>query len=238
MSTTWGLSFSVLGRQTRQGGRRGASAPQTGCQVRNDPGRRLQPSNRAFIMTWSVQARHLVANGQYDQAEVKARQALQDERVVPALTADRAEAVLNDIADRSEPGAGARRECPPSPGPIRFRRSPADQRGPGSERGRRAREANESSRPRNKPEAASAKYIEATATAGSREMSQPTDSVAAAPAVARLRRSRRWPTNRTRAFIRRSRGRPRRSARPGSGSARRPWCPAGTDRSGRRLPRL
>ena len=56
---------------------------------------KAQPSQGVYDVLVG-EARHLLAAKQYDQAEVKARQAMKM-NVVPSLTTDRAEAVLNDI---------------------------------------------------------------------------------------------------------------------------------------------
>ncbi len=64
-----------------------------------------QPSQGVYDVLVG-EARHLVAANQYDQAEVKARQAMKL-NVVPSLTTDRAESVLNDIAIARSRGAVA-----------------------------------------------------------------------------------------------------------------------------------
>ena len=90
---------------------RGSSASATPAAT---PRSKVQPSMGVYDVLVS-EARHLMAAGQLDQAEAKARQALRM-NVVPALTADRAEAVLNDIGRRprqdpaGRPGRRGRRD--------------------------------------------------------------------------------------------------------------------------------
>ena len=72
---------------------------------------KAQP-NQGFYDVLVSEARHLMASGKYDEAEAKAKQAMKMS-VVPSITADRAESVLNDISTArnrtasTAPAAGA-----------------------------------------------------------------------------------------------------------------------------------
>ena len=105
-----------------------------------------QPSQGVYDVLVQ-EARQLMAAGQFDQAEAKARQA-QRMNVVPPLTADRAEAVLHDLAmarARQTPGRpptarrrAGRRDVPPRRAAQRRRRARGQRAArQGRQRGRR-----------------------------------------------------------------------------------------------------
>ena len=91
---SWGLSYGLMEEKPAKVAA-AARALRKRDQARNTPAK-FQPSPAVYDVAVS-EARHLLAVGQYDQAEFKARQALKM-NVYPTSTADRAEAVLNDIA--------------------------------------------------------------------------------------------------------------------------------------------
>ncbi len=125
---------------------------------------KAQPSQGVYEVLVG-EARHLAAAGQYDQAEAKARQALKMS-VIPSLTADRAEAVLNDIATARgrAPGVAVAAATPAAPAAAR----PAGNEAPSVVA---EREANDLLA-KNQNDAAAAKFIEADGLKA-REMSQP-----------------------------------------------------------------
>ena len=141
---SWGLAYGMIEDSPTKLGN-AARALRKREQLRNTSPR--GQVSQAVYDASVHQARALMAAGQYDQAEAKAREALRL-NVVPSLTADRAESVLHDIAmakARTPQGtAVATRPRPPS----RRRRPPAE------------REANDLLA-KNQTQAAAAKFAEA-----------------------------------------------------------------------------
>ena len=90
---SWGLSWGRFEDKPKK-------VADAARALRNrDQTRKLPVKNQPSQGVYDVlvaEARHLMATGQLDQAEIKARQAMKL-NVVPSLTTDRAEAALNDI---------------------------------------------------------------------------------------------------------------------------------------------
>ena len=101
---SWGVSYGVWDDRPSKVAA-AARALRKRDETRNTPAK-FQPSMGVYDVLVG-EARHLMATGDLAQAEAKARQASRM-NVYPSPTADRAEAVLNDIAvARSKAAAGA-----------------------------------------------------------------------------------------------------------------------------------
>jgi len=164
---SWGLSYSVFEERPSRIAA-AARALRKRDATRSMP-TKAQPSQGVYDVLVG-EARHLTAAGQYDQAEAKARQALRM-NVVPSLTADRAEAVLVDIATARGRSTAVVASATPSP-------TPAGNEAPSVVAERQANDL----LAKGQSDAAAAKYIEADGLKA-REMSQPPAGVAAAPAA-------------------------------------------------------
>ncbi len=154
---SWGLAYSVW--EDKPAKVAAAARVLRKRDVTRSMPLKAQPSQGVYDVLVS-EARHLAAIGQFDQAEAKARQAMKM-NVVPSLTADRPEAVLNDIATARgrTPAVSSAKPVANEPPSMVAEREANDMLAKGLS------------------DAAAAKFIEADALK-TREMAQPPASVA------------------------------------------------------------